>query len=194
MEEFTQRHIKHRFAAKKMYLYRERKKKYKYHIAVLGGTACNMQNGYSFQKLDACSEEPPPGRKLCSLCEQAQCKKPVTIPCGKKFNPTPKKPNNKNPSNKEFYQSWEWKTLRYKVLLYYGAVCMLCGSTYRIVVDHIKPRKKYPELELDFDNMQVLCDECNRGKGQWDETDHRPDLTDSQVVELSIVREARERQ
>ena len=42
-------------------------------------------------------------------------------------------------------------------------------------VDHIKPRKKYPELALDKSNLQVLCEECNHGKGNWDETDWRPE-------------------
>jgi len=28
-------------------------------------------------------------------------------------------------------------------------------------VDHIKPRSKYPLLELDISNMQVLCEQCN---------------------------------
>jgi 5-methylcytosine-specific restriction endonuclease McrA len=53
------------------------------------------------------------------------------------------------------------------------AKCMCCGSTERIVVDHIKPRRKYPQLALDFDNLQVLCVDCNHGKGSDDETDWR---------------------
>jgi 5-methylcytosine-specific restriction endonuclease McrA len=32
-------------------------------------------------------------------------------------------------------------------------------------VDHIKPRRKYPHLALVFDNLQVLCHDCNHGKG-----------------------------
>lgn len=42
-------------------------------------------------------------------------------------------------------------------------------------VDHIKPRKLFPELALDPDNLQVLCHECNHGKGNWDMTDFRAD-------------------
>lgn len=78
---------------------------------------------------------------------------------------------------KAFYQSWEWKELRYKVLVKYGAVCMVCGATKetdRICVDHIKPRSKYPELALDEDNLQVLCNSCNMGKSNKHELDHRP--------------------
>lgn len=40
-------------------------------------------------------------------------------------------------------------------------------------VDHVKPRKFYPELALDLDNLQVLCALCNHGKGNSDATDWR---------------------
>ncbi len=84
----------------------------------------------------------------------------------------------------EFYLSWEWRTLRTKVLQQYGARCMCCGATPEhktvggepvvIVVDHIKPLSKHWDLRLDRGNLQILCDECNQGKGAWDETDFRP--------------------
>jgi len=74
----------------------------------------------------------------------------------------------------DFYSSWAWKKLRFEVLKYYGAKCMLCGSEERICVDHIYPRKKFPHLEMSFDNLQVLCDSCNRGKSNDDYTDFRP--------------------
>lgn len=77
-------------------------------------------------------------------------------------------------SDQQFYESWEWKELRFKVLKKYGAKCMLCGVTEQIVVDHIKPRSKFPKLQLAFDNMQVLCDSCNKGKSNKDFTDFRP--------------------
>jgi len=79
--------------------------------------------------------------------------------------------------SEEFLQSREWRELRYKVLQKYGAKCMCCGAVkggdVYICVDHIKPRYKYPELKLEFDNLQVLCNECNHGKGAHDETDYR---------------------
>lgn len=76
-------------------------------------------------------------------------------------------------TRKDFYASWEWKKVRFNTLKKYGAKCMLCGSENRIVVDHIKPRSKFPELELDENNMQVLCNDCNMGKSNDDMTDFR---------------------
>lgn len=59
----------------------------------------------------------------------------------------------------------------------YGPVCQCCGanpSTGAVMnVDHIKPRRIYPELALDVNNLQILCHECNHGKGNWDMTDWR---------------------
>lgn len=82
-----------------------------------------------------------------------------------------------------FYESWEWRTLRKQVLNEQGYACQCCGSApgdkmvsganVRVVVDHIRPLSKYWNLRLDRNNLQVLCDECNQGKGAWDETDHR---------------------
>jgi len=91
----------------------------------------------------------------------------------------------KKGSGKEFYKSREWLELRYRVLRVYKAKCMCCGRTPQnhgifIHVDHIKPRSKYPELELDFDNMQVLCAACNCGKSNLDNTDWRA-LTNNDI-------------
>lgn len=72
-----------------------------------------------------------------------------------------------------FYDSREWRELRYKVIKKHGRSCMACGSVERIHVDHIKPRSKYPELELDINNLQILCEDCNLGKSNIDETDWR---------------------
>jgi 5-methylcytosine-specific restriction endonuclease McrA len=76
-----------------------------------------------------------------------------------------------------FYDSQEWKDLRYKVLIRDNATCQCCGSTrkdgVRIHVDHIKPRSRFPQLELDENNLQVLCEPCNMGKRARDLTDWR---------------------
>lgn len=80
--------------------------------------------------------------------------------------------------SEDFLKSYEWRTVRMQVIKKYGTTCMCCGATPDMGavmnVDHIKSRKKYPELALVFDNLQVLCGACNHGKGNWDETDWRP--------------------
>lgn len=78
------------------------------------------------------------------------------------------------PETGEFYRSQAWVALRYKVLTAYGAKCACCGETNGAMhVDHIKPRSKHPHLALEFSNLQVLCEACNMGKGNRDETDWR---------------------
>lgn len=76
-----------------------------------------------------------------------------------------------------FLNSFEWRKVRMEVLKRDGAVCACCGATradgVRLHVDHIKPRKLFPHLALTLENLQVLCEECNHGKGNWDMTDWR---------------------
>ena len=75
---------------------------------------------------------------------------------------------------KAFYQTREWRQVRYKVLTKYGKKCQCCGETEGYIhVDHIKPRSLFPELELDQNNLQVLCEACNIGKSNQDITDWR---------------------
>lgn len=77
-----------------------------------------------------------------------------------------------------FLDSYAWKRLRMVALRYYGPKCMCCGMTPDkggiVNVDHIKPRKIFPQLALELSNVQVLCHDCNHGKGNWDMTDWRP--------------------
>ena len=79
----------------------------------------------------------------------------------------------------DFLKSYAWRKARMIALKRYGARCQCCGATpadgATMNVDHIKPRRIYPELALDIDNLQVLCHDCNHGKGNWDMTDWRTD-------------------
>lgn len=83
----------------------------------------------------------------------------------------------KEPSD-NFYLCRPWRELRYQALLNCGARCQCCGAKaddhVKLHVDHIKPRSRYPHLQLDINNLQVLCEDCNIGKGAWDSTDFRP--------------------
>jgi 5-methylcytosine-specific restriction endonuclease McrA len=81
---------------------------------------------------------------------------------------------------KAFYASWEWKKARFEAINRLGRKCLCCGfvpvpgSTNYLVVDHIKPRKRYPKLALDPNNLQVLCNDCNMGKSNRSIADFRP--------------------
>lgn len=97
-----------------------------------------------------------------------------------------------------FYNSRTWRELRVRVMERYDCKCMMCGrnpKTHGIVihVDHIKPRSKHPQLSLEFSNLQLLCEDCNMGKGNKHETDWRPyskeadeELDRTQLVEINI--------
>jgi hypothetical protein len=77
----------------------------------------------------------------------------------------------------EFLESFAWRKVRMEALLKFGPKCMCCGATPAtgavMHVDHIKPRLTHPELALELDNLQILCHECNHGKGNWNSTDWR---------------------
>lgn len=92
--------------------------------------------------------------------------------------PKPSKVAGVDVTTTEFLSTYEWRKTRMVALKKYGARCQCCGATPAtgavIHVDHIKPRKLFPNLALDVDNLQVLCHECNHGKGNWDQTDWRP--------------------
>lgn len=73
-----------------------------------------------------------------------------------------------------FLESKAWKRLRYKALKANGNKCQCCGaspSTGAVLnVDHILPRRLFPNHALQLENLQVLCADCNEGKGNWDMT------------------------
>lgn len=71
-----------------------------------------------------------------------------------------------------FYRSHRWRRLRVDLLeanrQRYGMLaCECCGMVDAASwhVDHIYPRSTHPDLALDPENLQVLCDACNIGKG-----------------------------
>jgi len=76
-----------------------------------------------------------------------------------------------------FYRTPEWRKVRYEALLRCGRACMCCGAKPSdgiiLHVDHVKPRSKYPQFELDINNLQILCEDCNLGKSNIYEDDFR---------------------
>lgn len=107
-------------------------------------------------------------RKKLDLKNQAPQEKRTEEPKILTFN------KNLSKYKPSFYTTAEWLHLRYKILKEQGAICALCGSIEKPMhVDHIKPRSLHPKLELDPNNLQVLCMLCNIGKSNTDETDFR---------------------
>lgn len=111
----------------------------------------------------------------------------------RKYVPTP---THADVASREFLQTYEWRRVRMMALKRYGARCMCCGASPEtgatMNVDHIKPRKLFPQLALDLDNLQILCHECNHGKGNWDMTDWRPEEYDEDPVPKWIYEIAKE--
>jgi HNH endonuclease len=84
------------------------------------------------------------------------------------------------PTADEFYRSHGWRRLRVDALEgnreRYGTLtceCCLTMAAGQWHVDHIRPRSSHPELALEPANLQVLCEDCNVGKGARYATDWR---------------------
>lgn len=124
--------------------------------------------------------------------ESKKVKKAIKRSCSKKTktitnkraawaqkNHKPLNTNRKPCLNRDFYSSDEWRRLRAKVLELYECKCMMCGRSPKshgivVHVDHIQPRSKRPDLALNIENLQILCEDCNIGKGNKFSTDWRP--------------------
>jgi hypothetical protein len=93
--------------------------------------------------------------------------------------------------DESFYGSDGWIILRNKIRKIYGFQCMKCGLEDNTnCVDHIFPRSKYPQLELDINNMQMLCGICNIVKGNRNTKDYRDSNHMLKLTEykLSIIK------
>lgn len=93
-------------------------------------------------------------------------------------------------ASKDFLKTFEWRKLRMQALTKYGNKCMCCGaspSTGAVInVDHIKPRKLFPTLALELSNLQILCADCNHGKGNWDSTDWRVETLKESLMDTTV--------
>jgi len=85
------------------------------------------------------------------------------------------------------FKDKKWQKLRKAVFRKYGKVCMKCGSTGEIHVDHIKPKSKYPDLAYEFSNMQLLCKDCNYEKSNKNTIDYREKWEQEEYELKSLV-------
>ena len=64
-----------------------------------------------------------------------------------------------------FYSSPEWLAVRHQALARDRWRCVLCGASVSARgaarVDHIRPRRQFPELALSLANLRSLCVACD---------------------------------
>jgi len=73
-------------------------------------------------------------------------------------------------------------SIRYRVLKAANGKCVLCGvsaADARLHVDHIIPRSQGGSN--DIENLQCLCEACNLGKSNKDDTDFRPNSVEDKL-------------
>ena len=113
-----------------------------------------------------------------SYSKPAKAKRKSKPAARSELKPKPIKVAGVDVTSDAFLSTYEWRKVRMQTLKKYGPRCQCCGATPSdgavMNVDHIKPRKLRPDLALDVNNTQILCNECNHGKGNWDQTDWRP--------------------
>ena len=109
---------------------------------------------------------------LKNILLEMKCK-PIT----NKVQAIQKPPRSHYKNTSKFYMSFEYRQLRYEVLAEQSGTCQLCGRTRKdgciMHLDHIVPISKDWSRRLDKSNMQVLCEDCNLGKSNLDDTDWR---------------------
>ncbi|MDQ0999774.1 5-methylcytosine-specific restriction endonuclease McrA [Neobacillus niacini] len=126
--------------------------------------------------------------KTCRKCHQ-KYEYGTKCSCLSKYR---KQMNTVQGKEDNFYISKEWRAVRELVFIEYGIedgalCCQRCLINERIIVyknmegHHLKPRSKYPELELDPDNIVPLCKSCNI------------ELGDSGIVDWDRSKELREK-
>lgn len=158
-----------------MYLVNKKRPSGMMHIWTGSDTKCRMWSTGGIVNKKKWDKTPEQSGRICAMCEAAKNDPEPIVKTPKKQAKTA---YFADPKSNAFLQSYAWKKLRLKVIKKYGAVCMCCGDSPAtgavINVDHIKPRKLFPELALEESNLQILCHDCNQGKGNWDQTDWRP--------------------
>lgn len=115
----------------------------------------------------------------CLICQGKEPRK-VVIHKGQ-FKKKPKDGNGNYYTRANYIRfigSNAWRTLRYEILKESDRTCCVCGRSRRehniaLQIDHIEPVSINWARRLDKDNLQILCDDCNIGKGNKDTIDWR---------------------
>jgi 5-methylcytosine-specific restriction endonuclease McrA len=64
----------------------------------------------------------------------------------------------KQPGRRGYDATWDKLRAAFVVA---NPVCQRCWRVPTEIVHHIKPIDQYPELRLDWDNLQSLCRKCH---------------------------------
>jgi len=97
-------------------------------------------------------------KKICGKCRKV---KELSCIC-----PKPKKFENMNTDNYDFYNSYKWRKLS-KQLRKDNPLCLICLqkgiTTPSQMVDHIQPISKGGS-KWDLNNLRCLCHKCHNSK------------------------------
>lgn len=119
-----------------------------------------------------CSDIDNGGVFMCPYCRKCASKDGID-----RIKAQAKEEMRNKKKRSDIHNAATWNKLRYLVLKRDGGKCCLCGRSaadgVRLHVDHIKPASLYPELYYNPENLQTLCEECNLGKSDLDDTDWR---------------------
>jgi len=66
----------------------------------------------------------------------------------------------------------EIRELRKNLLDIYGGCCCFCESANANTIDHIKPKRKYPQWTYKWDNLHLCCSQCNSNKGDREDAEN----------------------
>lgn len=74
-------------------------------------------------------------------------------------------------ADRAWYNAKRWRDFRaYALSLPENALCRGCKAqgiiTPSTQLDHVKPRKEFPELAYELSNVQGMCGKCHRAKTQ----------------------------
>lgn len=73
--------------------------------------------------------------------------------------------------------------------------CPICGENYLDrggkTIDHKLPRSQYPWLSMNFHNLWVICQECNREKGDKHWYEYEQYIFNKYPNDYSLIKAAR---
>jgi hypothetical protein len=71
-------------------------------------------------------------------------------------------PNRKGSANGRYIDGRVMKAISWaRRIIERDKACQRCGTESNLISHHIKPRKRFPELQFDLSNGQALCNKCH---------------------------------